>query len=130
MHLISTSDAPAPAGHYSQGVVHGGLVYVAGQLALDPVTREVVAGGAYEQTVRTMQNVEAVLRAADSDLSRLLTVTVYVTDQGMWPEVNRAFAEVMGEHRPARAVVPVPSLRHGCVIEIQGIAAVGAAVAS
>ena len=126
MRRIETSGAPLPAGHYSQGVIHRGVVYVAGQLALDPETRAVVEGGAYEQTVRTMRNVEAVLVAAGSSLAELLSVTVYVTDHAYWADVNRAFADVMGTHRPARAIVPVPALRAGCLVEIQGTAVTSA----
>lgn len=122
MRFIQTADAPAPAGHYSQGVVHGGVVHVAGQLPLDPRDGSTVEG-IDAQTERTLRNVEAVLAAAGSGLDRVLSMTVYVTDVGMWPEVNAAFARVMGNHRPARAVVPVPALRKGCMIEIQAVAA-------
>jgi 2-iminobutanoate/2-iminopropanoate deaminase len=124
MQSIRTGDAPAPAGHYSQAVVHGGLVYVAGQLPLDPATGEVAGSGMAEQAERTLRNVEAVLEAAGSGLGQLLSVTIYVTDRALWSECNAAFARALGDHRPARAVVPVPELRHGCLIEIQAIAAV------
>ncbi len=120
---VQTPGAPAPKGHYAQGVVHAGLVYVAGQLPLDPATGEPIGGDAAAQTERTLRNVEAVLEAAGSSLSKLLSVTVYVTDVALWGEVNRAYAAVLGNHRPARAIVPVKELRAGCVIEIQAIAA-------
>jgi 2-iminobutanoate/2-iminopropanoate deaminase len=123
MQKIRTTSAPAPAGHYSQAVVHGGLVYVAGQLPLDPATSEVSGNGAGEQTERALRNVQAVLESAGSGLDHLLSVTIYVTDRALWAECNAAFARVLGEHRPARAVVPVPELRHGCLVEIQAIAA-------
>ncbi len=122
---ITTADAPRPAGHYSQAVVHDGLVYVAGQLPLDPSTGEVVApGDADAQTERTLRNVEAVLRAAGSGLDRLLSVTIYVTGRDLWGAVNTAYARILGGHRPARAIVPVGELKPGCLIEIQAIAAV------
>lgn len=126
MHPISTPSAPTPAGHYSQGVVHAGVAYVAGQLPLDPETGTLVGEGDIDaQTERTLRNVGAVLEAAESGLDRVLSMTVYVTDIGLWPQVNAAYARVMGAHRPARAVVPVPALRKGCLIEIQAVAAVG-----
>lgn len=125
MHLISTPDAPTPAGHYSQAVVHGGLAFVAGQLPLHPETGATEDGGIEAQTELTLRNVEATLRAAGSGLDRVLSMTVYVTDIALWPQVNAAYARVMGAHRPARAVVPVPSLRKGSMIEIQAVAAVG-----
>ena len=124
MRSISTPDAPKPAGHYSQAIVQSGLVYVAGQLPLDPATGKLVAGGIEEQTERTLRNVEAVLEAAGSDLDRVVSVTIYVTDVALWPKVNETYARVFGDHRPARAVVPVLPLRHGAFIEIQAIAAV------
>ena len=124
MRSISTPDAPKPAGHYSQAVVHAGMVYVAGQLPLDPVTGKLVPGDIATQTERTLRNVEAVLEAAGSDLDRLVSVTIFVTDVALWPQVNEVYAKVLGDHRPARAVVPVLPLRHGALLEIQAIAGV------
>jgi 2-iminobutanoate/2-iminopropanoate deaminase len=110
-------------------VAHGGLVFVAGQLSLDPATGEVVGPGDIErQTERTLRNVEAVLVAAGSGLDRLLSVTVYVTDLSLWTPVNAVYGRILGAHRPARAVVPVKDLKPGCLIEIQGVAALGPAV--
>jgi 2-iminobutanoate/2-iminopropanoate deaminase len=124
MRSISTPDAPKPAGHYSQAIVQSGLVYVAGQLGLDPATGLLVAGGIEAQTERTHRNIEGVLEAAGSDLDRVVSVTIYVTDVALWPKVNEVYARVFGDHRPARAVVPVLPLRHGALIEVQAIAAV------
>lgn len=123
MQFIQTDAAPRPAGHYSQGIVHGGLVYVAGQLPLDPATGEVTGADIETQAERTLRNVEAILHAGGTDLEHLLSVTVYVTDRALWGGFNAAFARVLGSHRPARAVVPVPELRHGCLVEIQAVAA-------
>ena len=122
---IRTDAAPEPAGHYSQAIVHAGMVYVAGQLAIDPSDPARAPGNAGEQTERTLRNVEAILHAAGSSLDRIVQMTVYVTDVALWSEVNAACARILGAHRPARAIVPVPALRHGCVIEIQVIAAAG-----
>ena len=124
MQPIETPEAPRPAGHYSQAVAHGGLVFVAGQLPLDPASGALVGAGDIEaQAEQVLRNVEAVLRAAGSDLDRLLSVTVYLTDRAYWAPVNQVYARLLGAHRPARAVVPVPELRHGCLIEVQAIAA-------
>jgi 2-iminobutanoate/2-iminopropanoate deaminase len=124
MHPVSTPSAPTPAGHYSQAIVHNGLVYVAGQLPLDPATGEIVGvGDIAAQTERVLRNVEAVLRAADSGLDRLLSVTVFVTGRDLWGGVNAVYARMLGDHRPARAIVPVGELRPGCLIEVQAIAA-------
>ena len=123
MQPIATTDAPPPAGHYSQAIVHNGLVYVAGQLPVDPQTGQVVAGSPAVQTEQTLRNVEAILRAAGSGLDQVLSATVYVTSRDYWGDVNATFARLFGEHRPARAIVPVADLKAGCVIEIQVIAA-------
>ncbi len=125
MKLVLTTEAPAPAGHYSQGVVHGGLVYVAGQLPLDPASGAVVAPGDIAgQAERTLRNVEAILRAAGSSLENVCSMTIYITDRSLWPQVNAVYARVLGDHRPARAVIPVLELREGCLIEIQAVAAI------
>jgi enamine deaminase RidA (YjgF/YER057c/UK114 family) len=98
-------------------------VFVAGQLPLDPVSGEVAGGAVGEQTERSLRSVQAILEAAGSGLERLLSVTIYITDRALWAGCNEAFARVLGEHRPARAIVPVPELRHGCLVEIQAVAA-------
>lgn len=124
MNTISTSEAPQPAGHYSQGVVHNGVVYVAGQLAIDPAAPDAPRGDGADQTRQALANVDAVLRAAGSHLGHTLQMTIYVTDVSLWPEVNGAYAEVMGDHQPARAIVPVSPLKSDFVIEIQAMAAI------
>ena len=124
MKAVSTNEAPAPAGHYAQGIVHGGLVYVSGQLGKDPARPEAPPGILEEQTERALRNVEAVLRAAGSDLAQVLQMTVYVSDAAFWGRVNAVYARVLGEHRPARAIVPVKEFRGGWQVEIAAIAAV------
>lgn len=126
MTPVHTARAPRPAGHYAQAIVHGGLVYVAGQLPIDPDAPGAPPGPIGAQTERALRNVEAILEAAGSDLAHLLSVTVYVTDIADWPAVDEAYARVLGEHRPARAVVPVLPLHYGYAIEIQAIAALRA----
>ena len=125
MQSIETPNAPIPAGHYSQAIVHTGVVYVAGQLPIDPSDRNRPVGSIEEQTERTLRNVEAVLVAAGSGLDKVLQMTIYVTDISLWAGVNATYARVMGGHRPARAIVPVKDLHYGYQIEIQAVAAVG-----
>jgi 2-iminobutanoate/2-iminopropanoate deaminase len=124
VEAVFTKDAPAPAGHYAQGIVHGGLVYVAGQLGKDPARPDAPPGTLEEQTERALLNVKAVVEAAGSDLSHVLQMTVYVSDAAFWGRVNEVYARVMGPHRPARAIVPVNEFRGGWQIEIQAIAAI------
>jgi 2-iminobutanoate/2-iminopropanoate deaminase len=120
---IETPNAPSPGGHYSQAIVYGGLVFVAGQLSIDPKTGEKKLGSIEEQTEQALLNIEAILKAANSDLSRVLKMTVYVTDINLWGAVNTVYARIMGEHRPARAVIPTRDLHYGFLIEIEAIAA-------
>lgn len=123
MKFISTPNAPTPAGHYSQAVVHGGLVYVAGQLPLDPSDPSRAPGNIEEQAGRALANVSAILTAAGTTLDHVIQMTIYVSDVALWGKVNAVYARIMGDHRPARAIVPVGDLRHGMLIEIQAIAA-------
>ena len=124
MQAIHTDQAPRPAGHYAQAIVHEGMVFVSGQLPIDPATGRPVPGEVEEQTRRTLANVEAILRASGSDLSRILKMTVYVADVALWGRVNAICAEILGDHRPARVVVPVPELHHGVLVEIDAMAVV------
>lgn len=121
---VSTTEAPTPAGHYSQAVVHNGLVYVAGQLAIDPKSGEKKLGSAEEQAEQTLRNVAAILEAAGSGLDCLLKVTIYISENEYWAPVNAVFARMLGDHRPARAIVPVKDLHYGLKLEMDAIAAV------
>jgi 2-iminobutanoate/2-iminopropanoate deaminase len=123
MKMISTPDAPSPAGHYSQAVVYGDTVYVSGQLAVNPVTGEKGVGSIEEQTRLTLRNIEQILLSAGSDLDHVVKTTAYVSDVELWGGVNQAYAEVFGDHRPARVVVPSRDLHYGCLVEIDAIAA-------
>jgi len=124
MKYIQPGDQPRPKGHYSPGILHNGLIYVSGQLPMTLDTREPFAGDIETQTELALQNVEAVLKEAGSDLSRVLQFTIYVSDIELWGQVNAVYARIMGDHRPARAIVPVKDLHFDTKIEIQAIATV------
>ncbi|HEV7745518.1 MAG TPA: Rid family detoxifying hydrolase [Pyrinomonadaceae bacterium] len=123
---IETKRAPAAGGHYSQAVVHNGLVFVSGQLSIDPLTGEKKLGSIEEQTEQVLKNVAEILKAANSDFSRVLKMTVYVADIELWSAVNEVYTRVLGESRPARAVIPTGKLHYGFLIEIDAIAATNA----
>lgn len=123
---IQPAGQPEPKGHYSPGIEHGGLIFVSGQLPMTLDTRQPFTGDIGEQTELALRNVEAVLNAGGSDLNHVLQMTIYVSDMELWDEVNAAYKRVLGEHRPARAIVPVKDLHFGTKIEIQAIAAVRA----
>jgi 2-iminobutanoate/2-iminopropanoate deaminase len=122
---VLTPNAPAPGGHYSQAVIHNGLVYVAGQLPIDPKTGERKLGPIEEQAEQTLENIRAILQAAGSDMNRVLKMTVYISDIDLWGKVNQVYTRILGDHRPARAIVPVKELHYGFQIEIEAIAAIG-----
>ncbi|MEM5776253.1 MAG: Rid family detoxifying hydrolase, partial [Anaerolineaceae bacterium] len=105
MESIFTNHAPQPAGHYSQAVVHQGIVYVSGQLPVNPATGEKNFGTIQAQTRQVLDNLEAILTGAGSDREHVLRTTVYVSDISLWGSVNQAYAEFFGDHRPARTVV-------------------------
>jgi 2-iminobutanoate/2-iminopropanoate deaminase len=121
---IKLPNAPEPVGHYSSAVVHNGLIFVSGQLPRDAVTGKVETGAIEAQTELALRNVEAILLAAGSDLNHVLQFTIYVSDMELWDTVNATYARILGEHKPARAIVPIKDLHFGTKIEIQAIAAV------
>jgi 2-iminobutanoate/2-iminopropanoate deaminase len=124
MKAVSTPDAPVARGHYSQAMVHAGMVYVAGQLPIVPADPERKLATFEEQARQVIANVEAILQAADSSLAHVVRATVYIADVSHWPAFNRIYAEALGQHRPARTVVPVAQLHYGYLVEMDVIAAV------
>jgi 2-iminobutanoate/2-iminopropanoate deaminase len=124
MEPILTPNAPKPGGHYSQAMVHNGFVFVAGQLPIDPESGEKNLGSIEEQTELVLKNTAAILEAAGSGVDGIIKTTVYVSDIGLWDRVNAVYTEFMGEHRPARAVVPTRDLHFGFSIELETVAAV------
>jgi len=123
---ITTPNAPKPAGHYSQAVRFDDLIFVSGQL---PVSLEGKARAdlSFEEQVRVaLGNMLAITKAAGSGPDRVLKVTAFIVGVDNWPAFNRVYAELFGESRPARSVVPVASLHHGCLVEVEAIAARGA----
>lgn len=124
MQTISTLHAPAAIGPYSQAVVHGGVVYVSGQIALDPVSGQVVGADVSAQTVQVLANLGAVLEAAGSSRSQVIRTTVYLREMADFAAMNIVYAEFFGETRPARATVAVAGLPRDVRVEIDCVAAV------
>jgi 2-iminobutanoate/2-iminopropanoate deaminase len=121
---VRTEKAPAPfqGAPYSQGIVFGDLVFVAGQLGIDPATGQVVEGGISAQTDRVMQNLRAILEEAGSGLDRLLKTTIYIVDLGDFAALNDVYASYLEEPYPARATIEIGSLPSGALVEIEAIA--------
>lgn len=122
--IVQTDRAPAAIGPYSQAVVHAGLVYTAGQIALDPETGELVGSDVAAQTERVFRNLEAVLDAAGASLSSVLKTTVFLRDMDEFAAMNEVYARFFGDHRPARSTVQAARLPRDCSVEIECIAAV------
>ena len=123
MKKIFPESMPVPKGYYSPAVVHNGTVYVSGQLPINEKGEPQISS--IEDEVRQcMKNIETILKASGSDLQHILKVNVFIADISNWPTFNQVFAEIMGDHKPARIVVPCNQLNYGCGIEIDCIAAV------
>jgi 2-iminobutanoate/2-iminopropanoate deaminase len=125
MQIISTPDAPKAIGPYSQGTMVNGFLFTAGQIALDPATMEVVAGGITEQTDRVMQNLKQVLAAAGLTFSDVVKTTVFLQEMADFAAMNEVYARYFGSHRAARSTVAVGGLPRGVRVEIELIAAAG-----
>jgi 2-iminobutanoate/2-iminopropanoate deaminase len=120
---ITTDKAPAAMGPYSQAIVAGDLVFCAGQLGLDPATRQIASGDIKVQTARVLDNLSAVLEAAGSGLDRVTKTTVFLADMAEFAAMNEVYAERFGKHRPARSTVEVAKLPGtGGRVEIECIA--------
>lgn len=116
------SELAAPRGHYSHAVAGAGLVFVSGQLPVS-ADGQLLADAPFEAQARqVLHNVDAALRSAGSSVDKLLQVRVYVTDIALWPAFNAIYAQWCGKARPARAVVPVPQLHYGFLIEVEATA--------
>lgn len=121
---MNTDRAPAAIGPYSQAMVHGGVVYTAGQIPLDPQSGEMEDGDIARQTERVMHNLGAVLDAAGSSLGAVLKTTVFLRDMGEFAAMNEVYGRFFGEHRPARSTVQVARLPRDARVEIDAIAAI------
>ena len=120
---VQPSGVPPPAGHYSPGVAAGGLLFVSGQLPIAPDGTRLSTADFAAQVRQALSNVDAVLAARGLARERLVQVRVYLVDIADWAAFNALYAEWIGAHRPARAVVPVPALHYGLRLEIEAVAA-------
>ena len=122
--VVRTDKAPTPFRNapYSQGISFGNLVFVSGQLPLDPATGAVVPGGIAEQTARTLTNLNAVLEEAGSSIEKLLKTTVFLTDRDNWAAMNEVYARYVGDRPPSRSAIEVGRLAFDSLIEVEAIA--------
>ena len=123
--VIATGKAPAAIGPYSQGVRTGNLIFTAGQIALDPVTQQVVEGGITEQTARVFENLKNILEAGGSELDRVVKATVYLKDFNDFAAMNAVYGKYLaagGEAPPARTTVEVALLPKDVLVEFDLVA--------
>jgi len=120
--IIATRNAPAAIGPYSQAVTGAGLIFVSGQIPLDPETGEISGTNIKEQTDRVMKNLDAVLTAGGSDLGKVLKTTIYLADMDDFPIVNDIYGGYFDSAPPARASVEVSRLPKGVLVEIDAVA--------
>jgi 2-iminobutanoate/2-iminopropanoate deaminase len=124
LKIVHTDKAPAAIGPYSQGVIANGLLFTAGQIALDPVTAQVVPGDVVAQTERVMANLEAILDTVGATWNDIVKTTVYLHDMNDFPRVNEVYGKALGDARPARSTVQVSALPRGVLVEIDAVVAV------
>jgi len=124
VEMVATPEAPRAIGPYSQAIRAGGLLFTAGQVGFDPATGELVDGGIAEQTRRVLENIRAILEAGGSGLGQVVKTTVFLVDMADFAPMNEVYAQVFGEHRPARSTVAVAALPRGARVEIEAVAAV------
>jgi 2-iminobutanoate/2-iminopropanoate deaminase len=120
--FVNTNELAAPGGHYSHAVRFGDLVFVSGQLGIRPDGSHTAQLPFEDQVRQALQNLLTALRSTGATASDVLKVTAYIVDVERWPRFNAVYAEVMGNARPARAVVPVAQLHYGYLVEVDAIA--------
>ncbi|MDZ4395910.1 Rid family detoxifying hydrolase [Cypionkella sp.] len=128
MTPISTTAAPAAIGPYSQAIATGGLLFISGQLPIDPATGEFPSQDPVEQMRQCLRNIAAIAEAAGSSLAEVVKTTIYVTDLSRFAEINAAYAEAFVAPFPARATIEVSALPKGAAVEVEAILALKGAV--
>jgi len=122
MESITTDRAPAAVGPYSQAIKTGDTLFCSGQIGLVPETGELAVGGLQAQTRQLLNNLAAVVKAADFDLDEIVKTTVFLIDMKDFPVLNKIYADFFGPHKPARATIQVAALPLGALAEIECIA--------
>ena len=123
MKQISTEKAPAAIGPYSQAISHGGLIFVSGQLPIDPATGAFPEGGVEAQTRQSLMNIKSILEAAGSGMDKVVKTTVLLADMGDFSAMNGVYAEFFGNPFPARCAFAVKTLPKNALVEIECVAA-------
>ena len=120
--IVKTDQAPTPVGPYNQAIIAGDFIFTAGQIAIDPATGKLAENDIQKQTRLVIRNLEAVLKAAGSDLSRVVKTTVFLKDMNDFAAMNEIYAEFFSENSPARSAVEVARLPKDMLVEIECVA--------
>jgi len=120
--IVSTTNAPAAIGPYSQGVQAGSFLFLSGQIPLIPATGEMVAGGIKEQTHQVMTNIKAILEHQGLDMETIVKTTIFLADLGQFTTINEIYGSYFNENPPARSTIQVAALPKGALIEIEAVA--------
>lgn len=119
---VYTKNAPEPIGPYSQAIVFNNMVFISGQIAIDPESGKLIEGNIKEQTKQTIRNVENILTAAGSDISKVIKVTVYLKDINEFTAMNEIYEEYFGNSKPARSAIEAAKLPKDALVEIDAVA--------
>lgn len=122
MQMINTDKAPKAIGPYSQAIKYENLIFISGQIAIDPKTQELIEGDIKKQTERIMENIKAILEEAGLSLNHVIKTTIYLKDINDFPALNEVYGKYFTEHKPARATIEVSNLPKGALVEIEAIA--------
>ena len=122
MKPIYTEEAATPMGHYVQAMQANGMIYVSGILGVKAKDLEIIVRPLDQQVQTCLDNLKAILKAADASLNDVVKVTIYLDDVAKWDVVNEIYTKEFGDHKPARAIVPTRGLHHGFEVEIEAIA--------
>ena len=125
METVETKFSVRAGGHSVPGVKHNEVLYISGQLSIDPETGKVPEGGVKAEARQALANLDLVLQEAGASREDVLHCRVYIPDVAYWPDLNQVYAEFFGSHCPARVVVPTNRLYNGCLVEVEAIAACG-----
>ena len=123
MKIISSPKIPIPNGHYSPVIEHLGILYLSGQLPVDPESKQ-IPDNIEGQTQLVLKKIELLLQESGSSRNKVLQVRIYLSDIALWDKVNQVYSNFFGEHKPVRCVVPTKELHFGSLIEIEAIAVV------
>jgi len=121
MKFVHTPYSKQQAGHYTPGIVSQGMLYVSGQLPRNPATGE-IPSGIQAQSRQVFANLELVLHSAGTSKNSVVSCRIYVSDIQLWDQINLEYASFFGNHKPARAVIPVSTLHYGCLLEMEAVA--------